>query len=445
MQMILNNSQKLTQVLSAKLLQHLEILQFSTNELEQYIYEKANENPLLSVIDAKVKGNYEEIMKLARSSISTQFSPLHGSGKEQFNIIEKTLAEKVSYELFLMEQVPVHSNLSETDLKILTFLIRSLDDRLFLETDLEFVSEKFNTSMVHVEAILNLLQTFEPVGVGARNYTEYLLIQINRDPSAPEMAVKFINDDLKLVAAQAFKRLSKKYKMPLQEVQQTVTYIKNLNPMIAGDKVEAIPYIIPDLTVKNIEGEWIIKLNRHYLPSVTIDESYVKLLKNDANNQTYYRDSIKDALALMEGIEQRDKTLYDLARLLVQIQEDFFAKGMDLIKPMRLKDVSEVLGVHESTVSRAIRGKYIQTPHGIYALQSLFTKGLTNASGKMDSVTYIKKRIKELVEEEDKNKPLSDQQMTNILCKEGIQISRRTVAKYREELRIVNSANRTCG
>src|SRR5690606_33633507 len=109
------------QVLSAKLLQHLEILQFSTNELEQYIYEKANENPLLSVIDAKVKGNYEEIMKLARSSISTQFSPLHGSGKEQFNIIEKTLAEKVSYELFLMEQVPVHSNLSETDLKILTF------------------------------------------------------------------------------------------------------------------------------------------------------------------------------------------------------------------------------------------------------------------------------------------------------------------------------------
>lgn len=112
---------------------------------------------------------------------------------------------------------------------------------------------------------------------------------------------------------------------------------------------------------------------------------------------------------------------------------------------MRLKDVSEVLDVHESTVSRAIRRKYIQTPHGIYALQSLFTKGLTNASGKMDSIMYIKKRIKELIEEEDKKKPLSDQQMTNVLSKEGIQISRRTVAKYREEMKIVSSANRTFG
>ncbi|BAK16160.1 DNA-directed RNA polymerase specialized sigma subunit, sigma54 homolog [Solibacillus silvestris StLB046] len=445
MQMILNNSQKLTQVLSAKLLQHLEILQFSTNELEQYIYEKANENPLLSVIDAKVKGNYEEIMKLAKCSINTFSSHWNRSGKEQYNIIEKTLAEKVSYEQFLIEQIPMQNNLSEVDLKILNFLIQSLDDRLFLDTDLEFVCKKYNTSIVHVEAILNLLQTFEPVGVGARSYTEYLLIQIDHDPYAPKMAAEFINADLKLVATQAIKKLSKKYKMPLQEVQHTVNYIKNLNPMITGDKVEAIPYIIPDLTVKNVEGEWAIKLNRHYLPSVTIDETYVKLLKNDANNETYYRDSLKDALALMEGIEQRDKTLYDLARLLVQIQEDFFAKGMDTIKPMRLKDVSEVLDVHESTVSRAIRGKYIQTPHGIYALQSLFTKGLTNASGKMDSIMYIKKRIKELIEEEDKKKPLSDQQMTNVLSKEGIQISRRTVAKYREEMKIVSSANRTFG
>lgn len=445
MQMILNNSQKLAQVLSAKLLHHLEILQFSTNELEQYIYEKANENPLLSVIDAKVKGNYEEIMKLAKCSISTLSPHWHRSGKELFNGIEKKLAEKVSYEQFLMEQIPIQRTLTGVDMKILTFLIQSLDDRLFLDTDLEFVCKKFNTSVDHVEAILNLLQTFEPIGVGARSYTEYLVIQIGRDPYAPEMAVKFINADLKLVATQAIKKLSIKYKMPLFEVQNTVTYIKNLKPIITGDKAEAIPYIIPDLTVKNVEGEWIIKLNRHYLPSVSIDKSYVELLKNDANYQTYYRDSLKDALALLEGIEQREKTLYELGRLLIEIQEDFFAKGMDTIKPMRLKDVSEILGVHESTVSRAIRGKYIQAPHGIYALQSLFTKGLTNASGKMDSITYIKKRIKELIEGENKKKPLSDQQMTNILFEEGIQISRRTVAKYREEMNIVSSANRIFG
>src|SRR5690606_882502 len=155
MQMILNNSQKLTQVLSAKLLQHLEILQFSTNELEQYIYEKANENPLLSVIDAKVKGNNEEIMKLTRSSISTQFSPWHGPVKKQFNIIEITLDEKVKYELVLLDQVAVNSNLSDTNLNILTYFISYLDDRLFLETNLEFINQKINTRMVHDETMLN--------------------------------------------------------------------------------------------------------------------------------------------------------------------------------------------------------------------------------------------------------------------------------------------------
>lgn len=443
--MILNNSQKLAQVLSSKLLQHLEILQCSTHELEQFIYEKANENPLLTVIDPKVKENYEEIMKLATYSMNTFSSYWHGSGKEQFNVIEKTLAEKECYEQFLLEQVPMQKNLSAVDLKILTFLIQSLDDRLFLDVDLEFVCEKFNTSISHVEAILDLLQTFEPVGVGACNYKEYLLIQIERDPFAPKMAWEFINLDLKLVVTQAIKKISKKYKMPLHEVQHTITYIKNLKPMITEDKLEAIPYVIPDLTVKKIEGEWIVKLNRHYLSSVSIDESYVKLLKNDANYQAYYQNSLNDALALLKGIEQRDKTLYELGRLLVQLQEAFFASGMDEIKLMRLKDVSQVLDVHESTISRAIRGKYIQTPHGIYPLQSLFTKGLANSSGKVDSITYIKKRLKELIEGENKKKPFSDQQITNILCEEGIQISRRTVAKYREEMKIVRSSNRVYG
>lgn len=445
MQMILKNSQKVTQVLSPKLVQHLEILQYSTVELEQYIYEKANENPLLVVSDAKAKSNYEEIMQLAKCSFNTFSSHSYVSGNEQFNVIEKTFAEKESYERFLFEQVPMHKNLSVIDSKILTYLIQSLDDRLFLDVDLEFVAEKLKTTLAHVEAMLNLLQTFEPVGVGARSYKEYLLIQINRDPVAPKMAAQFINSDLKLVATQAMKQLSKKYKLPLEEVRKTVSYLKNLKPMITGDKFETIPYVIPDLAVKEIEGEWTIKLNRHYLPSVSIDESYVALLKSDENYKTYYQDSMKDALALLEGIEQRDKTLYELTRLLLQLQVDFFKVGPEVIKPMRLKDAAEKLGVHESTISRAIRGKYIQAPHGIYALQSLFIKGHMNSSGKMDSIMDIKKRLKELIEAEDKEKPLADQQITNILCTEGIRISRRTVAKYREEMKIVSSFNRTYG
>ncbi|MFJ7734944.1 RNA polymerase factor sigma-54 [Lysinibacillus sp. NPDC097287] len=445
MQMTLKNSQKVTQVLSAQLVQHLEILQYSTNELEQYIYEKANENPLLVVTDAKAKSHYEEITKLANCSFSTFSSHHNASKNDQFNVIEMKLAERASYEQFLFEQVPIHQNLSALDLGILTFLIRSLDDRLFLDVALEIVVDKFKTTFSHVEEMLDLLQTFEPVGVGARSFKEYLLIQMDRDPFAPKMASQFISLDLELVAAQAVKQLSKKYNMPLQEVKKIVHYIKNLKPKITGDKFETIPYVIPDIEIMAIEGEWIIKLNRSYLPSVSIDERYVALLKNDPSYKTYYQNSMKDALALLQGIEQRDKTLYEFARCLLQLQAEFCSIGVDALKPMRLKDMANVLGVHESTISRAIRGKYIQAPHGIYPLQSLFAKGLVNSSGKINSIAYIKNQLKQLIEAEDKQKPLADQQITEILCAEGIQISRRTVAKYREEMNIVSSFNRAYG
>jgi len=445
MQLAIETSQKIMQVLSPQLVQHLEILQYTTNELEQYIYDKANENPLLAVTDAKVKMHYEEIMQLAsysdKSYSAQHYAPQHHS----FNPIEMKFAVKESYEQFLLEQVPMHKNLSSIDLKILTFLIQSLDERLFLDVDLEVVATICKTDVMHVEALLDLLQTFEPVGVGARNYQEFLLIQVDSDALAPKLASRFIETDLELVAAQAIKQLSKKYKTSLHEVQKTISYIKNLNPVMMGDQMEAIPYVMPEIEVERLGEEWLIKLNRGYLPVVTIDKQYVEMLKNDPNCKTYFKDTMKDALLLLQGIEQRDKTLYELARLLVELQADFFRKGMEALKPMRLKDVADILSLHVSTISRAVRGKYIKTPHGMYALQSLFTKGVMNISGKMDSIMYIKKRLKQLIEGENKQKPLTDQQITNTLSAEGIQISRRTVAKYREEMNIMSSFNRMYG
>jgi len=445
MQMAIKTSQKVMQVLSTKLVQHLEILQYSTNELERYINDKANENPLLVVTDPTVKSQYEEILQLASCSVKSFSSQYYEPQRNSFSSIEMRLAAKESYEQFLLEQVPMHKNLSSVDLKILTFLIQSLDDRLFLDVDIELVANKFKTSDLHVEALLDLLQTFEPVGVGARDTKEYLLIQVDKDDLAPKWTYQFIKDDLELVAAQAIKQLSKKYKTSIHEVKKTVHYIKSLKPVMSEDKMETIPYVIPEIEVEKLEEEWLIKLNRGYLPTVTIDKHYVEILKNDPNCKTYFQDTMKDALLLIQGIEQRDKTLYELARLLVKLQEEFFYKGLEAIKPMRLKDVADILGLHVSTISRAVRGKYIKTSHGVYALQMLFTKGVMNTSGKMDSISYIKKQLKQLIEGEDKQKPLTDQQITKILSAEGIQISRRTVAKYREEMNITSSFNRAYG
>ncbi|QUG40610.1 RNA polymerase factor sigma-54 [Psychrobacillus sp. INOP01] len=427
--------------LTTELIQHLEILHYSGAELEGYIYEKANDNPLLHVEDSKFQKSYKDVLQLA-SVFSNNRSSNHS---EKIDLLQTRLTQKDSFEAYLLEQIPLHQNLSKKDLSILKYLICSLDDRLFLDIELDEVAEKFETTNEHVEVIIDLFQTFEPIGVGARSFTDYLLIQIDRDLTAPPLAVDFVKFELENMASLSLKILSKKYRTAIKETQRTLNYIRNLNPLpISEDMFKPIQYIVPDAEVIKRNDQWIIQLNRKYLPTVSISKTYVDLLKSDPDPKTkkYYQDCLKDALLLMQGIEQRDKTIYALLRVLLEKQQDFFEKGMQDIKPMRLKDVSIILGVHESTISRTIRSKYIRTPHGTYALQSLFTKGFVSNSGKMDSVSYVKRRIKELIDSENPDNRYSDQQITDILGEEDIQISRRTVAKYREELNIFSSSKR---
>ncbi|WP_277587553.1 RNA polymerase factor sigma-54 [Psychrobacillus antarcticus] len=441
MHVSLETSQVQTITLTTELIQHLEILYYSGAELEEYIYEKANENPLLHVEDSKFRKSYKDVLQLASVFSNNRSS----NSSEKIDSLQTRLAQKDSFEPYLLEQIPIHQNLSKKDLSILKYLIYSLDDRLFLDIELDEVAEKFDTTTEHVEVILDLFQTFEPTGVGARSFTDYLLIQIDRDLTAPPLAVDFVKFELENIATLSLKILSKKYRTSIKETQETINYIRNLNPFpISEDMFKPIQYIVPDAEVIKSNDKWMIQLNRKYLPTVSISKSYVDLLESDPDTTTkkYYQDSLKDALLLMQGIEQRDKTIYALLRVLLEKQQGFFEKGMQEIKPMRLKDVSIILGVHESTISRTIRSKYIRTPHGVYALQLLFTKGLVSNSGKTDSVSYIKRRIKELIDSESSDKRLSDQQVTDILGEEDIQISRRTVAKYREELNIFSSSKR---
>lgn len=178
------------------------------------------------------------------------------------------------------------------------------------------------------------------------------------------------------------------------------------------------------------------------MPAVQINEEYVELLKQQTENKQFLKRYLKDAKAILLGIEKRNKTIYEFVRLLLEIQPDFFEQGIVGLKPMRLKDIADHLKVHISTISRMVKGKYLQTPHGIYSFQSLFSKGIISSSGKSDSIIFIKKRIKELIEQENKRKPLTDEQLAIQLNNEGISISRRTVAKYRIEMNIASSFNR---
>lgn len=284
------------------------------------------------------------------------------------------------------------------------------------------------------------------MGIGARNYTEFLLIQIDRDMTAPPYAASFVEHHLQHVADLSFKFLSKTYKIPMKETLRTVDYIRSLQSMPTAyhnGAHEDGGFIVPDVRVEKKAGEWLIHMQSPLRPTFEVNEEYVDMLQASHEHTAYCDSCLKDILLLSQGIEQRDRTLYTLTRVLLDLQHDFFEHGMHKLTPVRLKDLAAILDLHESTVSRAIRNKYIETPHGTYALRSLFVKGMTNHAGKMDSVMYIKQRIRELVANETVEAILTDQQLTDHLQQEGIQISRRTVAKYREELNIRSSAKRT--
>lgn len=437
MQIQLDLENRLLQTLRMEQIQSLEILQMSAFELEQYLHDKANENPLLS-IDGENEGNRWLEVYIEKEKYPTSFSR-EGEYKDFF---ERNVVSQPNDEEYLMEQIPLNVPLTDVDYKILKFLIRSLDDRLFLDVELEEVAKKFHVTTSHVEGLIQLLQTLEPVGVGARNYIEYLLIQINRIPKVPPFIKDIVQHDLPLVAERKLRQLAKKYNQSLASIEQAVALIKTLNPIRTCSKDTAISYIVPDVEVLKVSGEWVIQLIQRNLPAVQINEEYVALLKQQTEDKDFLRRHLKDAKAILVGIEKRNKTLYEFIRLLLAIQPEFFEQGIDSLKPMGLKDIANHLNMHISTISRTIRGKYLQTPHGIYSFQSLFTKGIVSSSGKMDSIAFIKKRIKELIESENRTNPLSDTQLVNLLNHEGIQISRRTVAKYRTEMNIASSFHR---
>ncbi len=432
-------SQKLTQKLTTEQLQHLEILQFSNMELEDYIYNKANENPLLTVVEPEIK----HVHYLLDLSITHSKSMSYISNNQKTDLVQNLLVEKESTFKFLFEQIPLHQNLSEKDIKILKYLIYNLNESYFLDIELNEVANVFNIDVAYVEDLVNLLQMFEPIGIGSRNLKEYLLIQIDNDLLAPPLASEFVKNHLEEVANLSIKFLSKHYKISTKETKNIFNFIQNLNSI---PYVQQSPtyegYIIPDVTVEKINNEWIINMNHQLRPSIEINQQYIDMLKSNEEDEAYSQDCLKDIMLLMQGIEQRDRTLYILTRLLLVMQDVFFDYGIEALKPVRLKDVALALDLHESTISRTLQNKYIKTPHGIYSFRSLFVKGIKNQFGKIDSVMDVKRRINELIAKEDKKSPLTDQHLTTELQREGIQISRRTIAKYREELNIPNSAKR---
>lgn len=448
-ELTIEQTQKLS--MTPELIQAIQILQYNNQELNEYIDKELLENPILeseyhkesdteididSLRDQLIQAdeNVEAYKQWESHSTSDEYS------YENFVAFNYTLTE------FLIEQLHF-SSLKGQDAEIGRYIIENIDDNGYLSMSLEEICSVLDVDLDSCERVLDLIHTFEPSGVGARDLNECLIIQLASLGELTDEIEFIISNRLKDLADNKYALISKEVGISLTEVQEIADLIKTLEPKPGRgfDSDNSIKYILPDIYVEETNGEYIVSANDGSTPSLHISSYYNSLTeeaKSDKELSDYLNNRFNSAMWLMKSIEQRKKTIYNVASAIVQFQNDFFAKGERFLKPLTLKQIAETVGVHESTVSRAINGKYMQCPRGVFELKYFFTGGILNEDGSGVSSNSIKSMIKEFVDAEDDKKPLSDSKISEMLHEKGIDISRRTVAKYRDDIGILPSSKR---
>ena len=454
--MKMTQEQKL--ILTQNMQQSIKLLQMSLHDLREYIDNEYSENPVLELNEEVIsyddpqineemniedKYDHKKIVDELYSDNYKDRSEKSYSGEDvsPLNFIEK----KVSLKDYLQEQL-VEVNIDQYMLTICKYIVESLDNRGYLEISIEELAEELNISKDVVGKALKVVQSLEPYGIGARNIKECLLIQSLKLNILDNIIEKIILNHLENVAENKYELVGKDLNISPREAQRYGDLIKKLEPkpsrgFYTGEEVN---YIIPDAEIKNIDGEFFILMNESVLPRLMISKTYKDVLQNNEDSKTndYVKDKINQALFLIKSIEQRKNTLHKVLECVISKQEEFFKFGKQYIKPLILKEVSEVIGVHDSTVSRAIKDKYVLTSYGTIKIKDLFASGISSNNDDDTSTIKIKNEIKKIINEENKGKPLSDQILSSMLADKDMNISRRTVAKYREELGIKASSMR---
>ncbi len=420
--------------MTQELQQSIQMLQYNTEELLSFLNNKALENPLMEIkIEAS---DYDAPIKVSKKSYGESFD------KEWMNQLPD---ESMSLFEYLLKQV--HLNYRDTYLrKLVLFLIEYVDLNGYLSITLEDARQLTNTTQVEILDALTLLQMLEPVGIGARNLKECLMLQIEKDEKAPELAYIIVEEYFEDLANRKWQIIEKAYGIELYAVQEVFDYIQKLSPNPGARFTQEMEsYINPDVLV-NVEKESIEVLStRTSTPKLIFQQTYFDKMSEakDREVDEYLKNRKSEFEWVKKGLLQRGNTILKVAEEIVRRQSAFFLEKNHPLAPMQLKEIAKAIDVHESTISRSVNGKYLETSFGIFELRSFFTIGLQQGESDEElSTSTIKKRLILLVENENKAKPLSDQKLVELLLQEEIKISRRTIAKYRDELNIQSSAKR---
>jgi len=340
----------------------------------------------------------------------------------------------------LFEQLHL-APLSDEEMKIGEYILWCIDDDGYLSCDVDVIAENLDVEPETVEKVLSVIQKFDPVGIGARNLQECLLIQLNEKEPKDEVAIRMVQERFEDFSNKRFEKIAKKLEISLEEVKRIMEAVSRLNPKPGEGYVSEMEnYIIPDVIVQRVEGKFVVTLNDWNIPRLRINESYKQLLKDKSRvskeTRDYIRQRLESARWLINSIYQRRSTILRVVESILKHQRAFFEKGKQYLKPMILKDVADDVNLDISTVSRVTSVKYVQTDFGVFELKYFFSERLEMANGEEVSNRLIKAKIKEIIEKEDSKKPYNDQIIHELLRKDGFIVARRTVAKYREQTMI---------
>lgn len=412
--------------------QSIDILQMSAVDLMEYLNELLETNPLIE----EIKGG---------SGLGSNAGPKNNSkdpGNEWWlNINTST---DLSLEEVLVEQLR-DLCLQPSLYFACLVLVRSLNESGYLDESLDLISKQTGSSLELLEQALDVVQGLEPLGVGAANLEECLLLQIGEDDPRSDLIKRLIRNDLKDIAKRKFTGLAKKYNVSVIKIQEATDQISRLNPRPGLNYGKEKPiYVAPDLIVKNDNGGFEVVLNDSTAPKISFNKDYQKLIKYTAckESSSYLQEKWATAKWISRCIQQRKVTLINVARTIFEIQRNFCEYGPSQIKPMQLKNIAHKLDMHESTVSRAVKGKYVLTPWGLYELKHFFSTSISKVGEESASALQLKEKVREIIAEEDSTSPLSDQKIADMLQNMGFVISRRTVTKYRESLNIGSTIHR---
>ena len=431
------------QLLSQKMIQSLEILQMNTQELEQFLKDKALENPMLDLEEVyKTKDENSKLLKKLEwlEKTDEQNRVYYGQDHTDYEPVNFQ-NQTEDFGSYLLSQL-IEEFKTQREQEIYEILVYSLDERGYLKEIPDILIQTYGLTKKEINFYINKLKECEPAGVGAKDLEECLHLQLQRKHMLNGLEEKILHNYLTYVAKNQLKELSKLLNLPLDQVVQAVKNIKNLNPKPAQgfSSREHLKYLYPDITIVKFKDYFEILLDGDSHFTANINSYYVEMMNQENTDEVnnYLNEKYRQAKWILQCISSRRGTLLNITKALTQRQQDFFEKGPGYLRPLKLSDVAEELGIHESTVSRGIRDKYIQCSWGIYPMSYFFSRGILSE----ETPDKIKSCIRKWIKNEDKQKPFSDQKIADLFKQQGIPISRRTVAKYRTQMGIRDAAGR---